>query len=91
MKICIDVDPENGNGDHPLKSYAQTIGDGTATSFTITHNLNSTDLLYALRNVQTGEVDAFDVAISYTSPNSAVLNFASAPAVGSARVVLVAV
>jgi hypothetical protein len=91
MKICIDVDPDEGNGEHPLHSYSQTLGDGTSTSFTVNHNLHTSDLLYALRNTVTGEVDGFDVAISSPNQDSVALNFATAPAAGSVRVVLLAV
>jgi hypothetical protein len=88
-KVCVEIDPENGNGEPtPVESYVQTIGDGTSTSFTINHGLGTSDLLYSVRNLSTGELDSYDVTLNASNPNSLVLTFASAPAANGARVVL---
>lgn len=95
----ISVNPKSGGGitvdstgvsvDTSIvaRRFSVTIGDGSATSFTISHNFGHRDVIVAVRatsNYELVEVD--DVAGS----NSAVtLTFASAPASGAYRVTVV--
>lgn len=48
--------------------------------------LSDRDVFLSLRNITTGDVDAFDVEILVPGPDSAVLTFTTAPAAGSVRV-----
>lgn len=71
------------------KRYAATIGDGSATSITVTHNLGSTD-----PHVQVWETGGskrmVDCEVQVSSSNAVVLLFASAPAASAYRVVVLA-
>jgi hypothetical protein len=69
-----------------IKKFAVTIGDGTATTFTVTHNLNSLDVVASVYRV-TGGVDVI-VDIARTGVNAVQITFASAPAASAYRVVV---
>lgn len=64
---------------------AQTIGDGTTTSFTITHSLGA-DVVVTVRDAATGEVVLCGVTISN---NAVTVEFVSAPAADAYRVVVI--
>jgi len=85
-KICVEFDGDGGTPAAPVRSYGATVGDGTSTEFDIAHDLSTRDAFYSLRNITTGEVNGYDVAIDSSDPNTAVLTFATAPAAGSVRV-----
>jgi hypothetical protein len=78
----------NGTDYHAIaRKYAETLG-ASATSYTITHNLGTTDVT----------VQIFEAAIPFaqveadvqrSAANSVTINFASAPAAGEYRVVVV--
>jgi hypothetical protein len=78
----------NGTNYHAIaRKHAETLGT-SATSYTITHNLGTTDVT----------VQIFEAAIPYaqveadvlrSNANSVVINFASAPSAGEYRVVVV--
>jgi len=58
--------------------YTTTIGDGTATSYVITHNLNSQDVIVNLR--ETSSPYAFVITdIEFTTVNTITVKFAVAP------------
>lgn len=64
-----------------LRKVVQTIGDGSATQFTVTHNLNSLAVqVEVYRN--SGSADTVLCDTERTGLNTARLTFASAPAVG---------
>jgi hypothetical protein len=69
--------------------YAATFGDGTATSFTITHNLNSWDVLVEIHETASRRTVTADV---YRSSVNAIWvgGFAVAPAAGFYRAVVMA-
>lgn len=72
-----------------LKKYSATLtGDSSKTSFTITHNLNSRDVI-----IQVYDGSSYDeviVDITRTTANTATIGFASAPATGTSyRVVVI--
>lgn len=58
--------------------YSQLIGDGSATSITVTHNLNTRVLTVAVYDASTWVEVECDVSLP--SANTATLTFASAPA-----------
>lgn len=93
-KVCVEF-TEDGTGPGPnpdpsFRTYTATIGDGTATSYTVTHGLGTRDVLYSLRNLSSGELDAYDVAVTTTTDNALSLVFATPPAAGSVRVMVAA-
>jgi hypothetical protein len=67
--------------------YAQTIGDGSATSIAVTHGLNTTDLTVSCRRVSDGAVILPDW--TPTSTTVATFTFATPPAANAVRVVMV--
>lgn len=67
--------------------YAATIGDGTALSFAITHNLNTQDCVVSIRDVATN-TEAMTTTV-FTDVNNVTVSFAQAPATGQYRVVVV--
>lgn len=70
------------------KKYAATIGDGTTTTFTLTHNLNTQDVVVTVReNASPYNVVFADVQI--TDTNNIKLLFATAPSSNQYRVVVI--
>lgn len=69
------------------RKYAATIGDGSATSIAVTHNLGSKDVVVSFRDAST---DAAVVADwTATSTNVVTANFATAPASNAIRVAVI--
>ncbi len=58
-------------------SYATTIGNGVTTTFTVTHNLNTEDIVVAVHDIATGEMSVVDVDIISTTQIT--LTYGSAP------------
>jgi hypothetical protein len=68
-----------------LSTYSATIGNGSATSFTVTHNLNVTnDSFVSVREVSSGYYVYPDV--KYVNANSVLVEFVSAPTTNQYRV-----
>jgi hypothetical protein len=72
------------NGRVPLK-FAQTFGDGAATSYNIDHNLNSLDVLTQVFKVSTGAMVDPDITVS--TVNRVILGFTVAPTSNELRAV----
>ncbi|MEY2643674.1 MAG: hypothetical protein RLZZ611_323 [Cyanobacteriota bacterium] len=71
------------------KRYADTFGDGTNTSYTITHNLGTRDVTVCVyRN--SGNYDEVFCDVQHTSTTTVTLVFTSAPTTNQYRVVVVA-
>lgn len=70
-----------------LRKYATSIGDGSATSYTITHNLNTRDVLIRVFP-NSGDYDDVEVDVRRPSTTTATLVFATAPAANAYRVVV---
>lgn len=69
--------------------FAQDIGDGSATSFTLTHNFNTRDVHVEIyRN--SGSFDTIICDVNRTSVNAVQLVFAAAPTSNQFRVVVIA-
>lgn len=67
------------------KKYAANIGDGSATSYVVTHNLNSRDVdVTVYRN--SGNYDEVLVEVQRTSVNTITILFDTAPAASAYRV-----
>ena len=78
----------NGTDYHAItRKYAETLG-ASATSYTITHNLETTDVTVQIFEAATpfAQVEA---DVQRSAANSVTINFASAPAAGEYRVVVV--
>lgn len=80
-----------GGGGGGNAAYAETIGDGSATSFTITHNLGTEDVIVQLWDLTgTDPVEATGDAstIEATDTDTVTVTFGAAPATDSYRVVI---
>lgn len=69
------------------RGFKQTIGDGTALAYTVTHNLATLDVIVQVVRVADGETVFTDVA--RTGINSVSVTFGAAPALNSHRVLVV--
>jgi hypothetical protein len=85
------ADATGGGGGGGNAAYAETIGDGTNTSYVVTHSLGTTDLavqLWDLTGADPVEATGDATSITATSTNAVTIVFPSAPATDSYRVVI---
>lgn len=74
----ISITATTGNYTINLKAYSVNIGDGSATSYTVTHNLSvNNDVFVTVRDTTTNYYVYPD--IKYNNNNSVILEFVSAP------------
>jgi hypothetical protein len=71
-----------------IRKYATVIGDGTATVFTITHNLGTRDVFVGVYQ-NSGNYDDVICVVERPSVNTVLLRFGVAPAANSIRVVVI--
>lgn len=71
-----------------IKKYSTDIGDGSATSYTITHSLNTRDVIIRVFP-NSGNYDDVEVDVYRPSTTTATLVFATAPGVNAYRVVVI--
>ena len=84
------VTPEKlANWSGRTKRYAADVGDGSNTSITVTHNLNTRDVQVAVRR-NSGAYEEVLVDWGATTVNTITLTFASAPSAGQFRVIVIA-
>ncbi len=76
VNVSIDSVSSGGGGSGAL-SYTTNIGDNSANTFNITHALNTTTIIPAVREIATGYYVYPDMKV--TSPNNIVLEFVSVP------------
>lgn len=71
-----------------IRKYAASFGDGTATSYVITHNFNTRDVTVVVFP-NSGTYDDVEVDVGRTSVNAVTLVFATAPSSNAYRVVVI--
>lgn len=72
-----------------VRRYATDIGDGSNTSYTVTHNLNTRDISVEVRR-NSGAYDYVIVDVEATTLNTATIRFAAAPTSNAFRVFVLA-
>lgn len=72
-----------------VRRYVTDIGDGSNTSYTVTHNLNTRDVNVAIRR-NTGAYDYVIADVEATTLNTVTIRFVSAPASNAFRVFVLA-
>lgn len=70
------------------KRFAVTFGDGTATQYTITHNLATQDVITSIR-LATGSFAEVICDIEPATANTVIVRFAAAPALNSMRATVI--
>ena len=70
-----------------LRKVSTSVGDGSATSYVVTHNLNTRDVIIRVFP-NSGQYDDVEVDVQRTSTTTATLVFATAPASNAYRVVV---
>ena len=79
---------DNGKVTTVAHKYVQSIGDGSAKSYTVVHNMATTDVIVQVSDATTYEVVYANIAIA--DENTITLNFANAPAANAYRVIVIA-
>lgn len=95
-RIHVDCDTQSpsptGNGDHSgFASYAADLGDDVATVFTVSHSLDSTDVLTSVRSLVTGVVDEGSPVVAVLGPDQVSVTFSTPPSMNSYRLLVVSV
>jgi hypothetical protein len=72
--------------DNRTGGYAANVGNGSATSYVVTHSLGTVDVIVMLKDNSTLEEVIADVVI--TDANNVTVSFASAPALNAYRVII---
>lgn len=70
-------------------TYASTIGDGSSTTFTLTHSLGTRDVVVVARNAAS-PYEVIDVRWEASTTSTVTLDFSSAPSSNSVRVAVYA-
>lgn len=76
-----------GGGSGTVNKYATSIGNGSATSFTLTHNLGTTDV--QVQVYDNGNQAIVEPDLYVTNANQVIVQFATAPTNNQYRVVVV--
>ena len=82
------VTDADGNVTTVAHKFVTNVGDGTATSYTINHNMGTKDIIVQVSDATTFEVVYVNIAI--TDENNITLNFEKAPAANAYRAIIIA-
>jgi hypothetical protein len=87
-EVCTTIDLAH---DAASRAYTTTLGNGTDTSFTLTHNLDSLDVLPIVRGIASGDLTGTSPTVTAVDANTATVAFPTAPTTGQFQVTLLAV
>ena len=87
-EVCTTIDIAH---DAASRAYTTTVGNGSDTSFTLKHGLDSLDVLPLVRGVASGDLSGTTPTVTAVDANTARLDFPSAPSRGQFQVTLLAV
>lgn len=88
-EVCTTIDLAH---DAASRAYTTTVGNGTDTSFTLAHGLDSLDLVPVFRGIASGDLTSPNQpTVTAVDANTARLDFATAPSTGQFQVTLLAV
>lgn len=73
---------------YQMSKYSTAVGDGSSTTITVTHNLGTRDVIVQVYN-SASPYDEVEVGIEHYDTNTVKLYFATAPASGAYRVVVI--
>lgn len=82
------VTDAQGNVTTVARKYVQPVGDGSAKSYSIVHNMGTKDVIVQVSTADTYEIVYANIAIA--DENTITLNFANAPATDAYRVIVIA-
>ena len=82
------VTDAEGNVTTVARKYVQPVGDGSAKSYSIVHNMGTKDVIVQVSTADTYEIVYANIAIA--DENTITLNFANAPAKDAYRVIVIA-
>jgi hypothetical protein len=71
------------------RKFSQTIGDGYASSFAITHNLNTQDVSVIQRRLSDNAINEYATSVVATSVNVVTITFASPPTTNQYRITII--
>lgn len=86
--IRTESDTSDNFGSSAVKKFKQNVGNGSSTSFTITHGLGTKDVSVTVHNRTTGVV-VEPASITLTTNNALTIVFSSAPSSKNYRVVVI--
>lgn len=87
-EVCTTIDLAH---DAASRAYTTTLGDGTTTSFTVPHSLDSLDVLPIVRDIAAGALTTAAYTVTAVDTDSVRVDFAAAPNPGQYKLTLLAV
>jgi hypothetical protein len=87
-EVCTTIDLAH---DAASRAYTTTVGDGTNTSYTLAHHLDSLDVLPIVRDIATGALTVATPTVTAVNADTVRLDFPAAPTTGQFQVTLLAV
>lgn len=91
IEICTKIHGCDDGGTPPVcRTFSQVVGDGSTSSFTLTHNLGKLDVFVLVRTLATG-VFVMPVQVTAVNENVVTVVLPEPPVAGGARITLLSV
>lgn len=95
VELSCESPAPTGNGETPPEPlvgfYGQDLGNGSATSFDVPHNLGTMDVFVQVRNLSTGVLGSGSPTVTIVDDNNLTVSFPGVPAMNEYRVMVFAV